>query len=124
MQAMQKKISSLISELDIPDEGKVILLSKAEKYLNECGCNLGASFVLAALTGMIIFRPMSGSVPRQVFVTLGIIALAGVFGKFVGIWAARLKLIMLSRSIAAMHSACPNIVDHSNASPLNPHPNF
>ena len=68
----------------------------------ECGCTMGGVFLALALVAAILYFLVRGSLGLQSgLAALGLIILASIVGKLVGIGAARIRMVKLRRMLAA-----------------------
>ena len=81
------------------------LLDRAARYRRDCGCPVGAAFLVASLAVAVAFVARApaggiGALLTQVVVALLFVFVAGVVGKLLGIAVARIRLALLCRSLA------------------------
>lgn len=96
--------------LAFPDDREEILLSvdRAKQYRGECGCSLGAKFLIASLGIFGIYFFVFGDIDLismlwEILLGLLFIFVATLVGKFMGIGIARIRLALLYRSLLAKY---------------------
>lgn len=93
----------LLHSLPEGSEEKVHLVTKIRKYRNECGCSMGARFLVAATFATILYWAVLSNGVRvnilwSVLASLLFIFLSAVIGKLTGLSIARFRLGMLLKS--------------------------
>lgn len=89
---------------NLPDGGteKMLLVEKIRKYRTECGCSMGAKFLVAAIVAVVLYLVIFNHGQRNL-IWNGVFCLSFIFisaglGKLTGIGIARLRLGILLRS--------------------------
>lgn len=95
----------------VPAEGSATprieeLRARLASLAGECGCTMGGIFLAVALVAAALYFLVRGGLGFQSgLAALGLIFLASVTGKLVGIGAARLRMVRLRRMLAARLTA-------------------
>lgn len=98
-----QKILSTLESLD--DNSRLIYYNKIKKYKNECGCKLGGIFTGASIFvcmtySVFSFHSMSALAMVKIFIFSILITFCmGIIGKSIGIIAAKIKLMLVYKTI-------------------------
>jgi nitrate reductase gamma subunit len=91
----------LLAHLRVDDPERAALQSRAAAYSRDCGCAMGAAFVVGALLlSLSYFTLVAAPSFRTVIVGVVFVLAAALSGKAVGLLLAALKLALLRRSIS------------------------
>lgn len=93
----------LLHSLPEGSEEKVRLVTKIRKYRNECGCSMGARFLVAATLATILYWVVLNeggqvNILWRGLASLLFIFLSAVIGKLTGLSIARFRLCILLKS--------------------------
>ena len=82
------------------------LRARLATLAGECGCTMGGIFLAIALVVAVLYFLAKGGLGLQSgLAALGLVFLASIIGKLVGIGAARLRMARLRRILAARLTA-------------------
>ena len=90
----------LISRLRVDEETKVRHRERAEKYFSECGCTLGALFLIGSVIFLIFDRFVFSSSYFSLLTGFLFAVSAALIGKLLGIGIGRLRLFVLFRKLS------------------------
>jgi hypothetical protein len=104
MKEFNHKIDAILDHIPNDRADKISYVEKIKKYRNECGCSMGAIFstlsVVLALIYLVLFlNQVNANIIKTGIATVLCIFISGITGKLIGIGIARIKLVMLYRSI-------------------------
>src|SRR4030095_7346696 len=94
-----------ISNLDVEEDIKAGYRERAEKYFKECGCSMGALFVIAALAFSIFHWLFFSTTFLPSLTSILLVFSAAIFGKLLGIGIGRIKLFVLFKKLSMGNSA-------------------
>ncbi len=103
MRYAAEEIRELLEALEIKERNQYV--DKIKKYRKECGCSMGGLFVIISLAGYVaytwsVFHEVSlFSAAKIIFTGIVIVFVAGLVGKITGIYLAKIKLLLLYRSL-------------------------
>ena len=101
MKQLLSKTELAISRLQADEETRAGLSKRARRYFRECGCSMGAVFLLAALgTSLLQWRYFVKTSMPSIWNVLFII-MGAIFGKLLGIAIGRLRLFILFKQLHA-----------------------
>ena len=97
-----RRTIALLQIPGLPREKSLEWQLKLNALLRECGCSLGAKFVLLAVVGSIIWQSLRlewelASWPRFLLLILAAMFIAGCLGKAIGIGVARTRIKRIAR---------------------------
>ncbi len=79
--------------------------TRFKKYSSDCGCSMGAMFLLASvaiyLAYLVVSQDWRTHFPRQLLFGIVLIFISSALGKLIGIGLARLKLAVLQKYLMA-----------------------
>lgn len=102
--AQLSKTNLAISRMPIDEAGREALRQKAGRYSNECGCSMGSLFLIAAIVGLLVDSVFLGGIIASPVWGTGLLFLAAITGKLVGMTAGRIRLSLLHRSLSKTES--------------------
>lgn len=94
-----------ISQLEVDEEIKAGYRQKAKKYFNECGCSLGAFFLISALAFSIFHWLFFSKLFLPALTNILFIFSAAIFGKLLGIGIGRIKLFVLFKKLSIANTS-------------------
>jgi len=89
-----------ISRLEIDQQTKAVYRKRAEKYFNDCGCSLGAFFLVAALAFLVFHWLYFGEPFLSSFTSTLLVFPAAILGKLLGIGIGRIRLFVLFKKLS------------------------
>jgi hypothetical protein len=94
------KIEKLLGSFPNDTEEILSYLDKVKKYSGECGCSLGAKFLVVSLGIFVIyffaFNDFElANILKTILFGILFIFTSSIVGKLVGIWIARIRLALL-----------------------------
>ncbi len=98
-----KKTQSILETLEVKDRS--YYMDKIKKYRNECGCSMGGVFTIIAALFYVLYIYLAINdfslfmVAKTIFFGIVTILIAGLSGKIIGIFVARIKLLLLFHSL-------------------------
>jgi hypothetical protein len=100
--AQSRDIDWLLRQVERDDPQRADYQRRAIAYQSDCGCSMGAAFMVGSILGVAI----AFTVDYRISVFRGVLAvvtvlLATAVGKAVGLALARLRLVLLRRRITA-----------------------
>lgn len=95
-------LDALVTLLPESHSRKEEIRTRIAKLANECGCNLGGVFFAAAMAAAVIYFLIAEGVGLgSVLVAAGLVFVTSIVGKFVGLYLARIRLLLLRRVLRA-----------------------
>jgi hypothetical protein len=95
-------VDTLLAALSLDDSERAALRARARTYDEDCGCAMGATFLILALILVPSYLATSGSSGWQTAVAgVAVLVTAPIAGKLTGLMLARTRLALLRRSLAS-----------------------
>jgi len=93
-------IDALLARFSTDDPVRAAIQARANAYSRDCGCKMGALFLVGALLLVVVYFLGVGAVSFRTSVAgIVFIFVAAVSGKAAGLGLASLKLALLRRSV-------------------------
>lgn len=98
------KAQAFLASLPEDSKDKTYYRDKIKAYSNECGCSMGATFLLGAVGVLAVYLCLATNwqdfhLTKGLLLALTSIIGSSICGKLIGIAVARVRLLMLYRSI-------------------------
>lgn len=92
----------MTQERELASQEVAALRARLASLAGECGCTMGGVFLVIALAAAVMYFLVRGGLGMQSgLAALGLVFLASVIGKLVGLGAARIRMIRLRRILTA-----------------------
>ena len=106
MKELAFKIEEFISSFPDDREEMLSYINRAKKYSSECGCSLGAKFLMVSTAIFIVYFFLSNdfamaNLPEEIFLGTLFIFTSTIVGKLAGIGIARIRLALLYKHLTA-----------------------
>ena len=108
MKTLLFKMDNLLGSLPHDSEEKRFYASRVKKYGMECGCSLGAKFLIASTGMFIVYFSLSNhfgiaNLFKEILLGMFFIFTSSVAGKLIGIGMARIRLALLYKYLIAKY---------------------
>lgn len=102
------KIENLLNSSTHDREEILLYVNRVKKYSSECGCSLGATFLMASIGVFIIYLFLSNgfgvaNLLNQLLLGIFFIFTSSIVGKLIGIGMARIRLALLYKYLIARY---------------------
>jgi|SRR5882762_2662021 len=102
MKKTRFKIENLLNSLPNDREEILPYIDRVKKYSHECGCSLGAKFLVASIGIFLIYFFHANdfaiaNLLKQIFLGILFIFTSSIAGKLIGIGIARIRLALLCK---------------------------
>ena len=94
------KTNLVISRLRIDEAEREALRQEAENLFHECGCSMSSLFLIAAIAGLILHSVFFSENIVPPLWSIGLLFLAAIVGKLVGMAAGKIRLFLLHRRLS------------------------
>jgi hypothetical protein len=96
------KIENLLNSFPNDREEIFLYMDKVKKYSSECGCSMGAKFLMVSIGIFLIYFFRSNdfgvaNLLKEFLLGILFIFTSSIIGKLIGIGIARLRLVLLSK---------------------------
>jgi hypothetical protein len=101
MVAHSQDIDWLLRQFPSDDPQRASYQKRAIAYQSDCGCSMGAAFMVGSILGVAIAFAVDHRIALvRIVLAMATVLLATAVGKAVGLAVARLRLALLRRKIA------------------------